>query len=258
LDLHSILSLFDQDRRTRCQDGEVLDSVSNISRLRAADGSYHLIISSSLAPETADAVIEREIDHHRAIGAGFEWKLYFHDRPTDLLDRLKRRGFEIGPREAVMILDLENRPPWVNDNLKVRVDRVETLQQVEIYRAVAEKVFEKDYRLTSSQLARAIQTGSTQHRGYIAFSDNEPVSIGRLYTHPGSPFAGLYGGGTLKEHRSRGFYRALVAVRARDAITSAARFLQVDALPTSQPILERMGFRILTHTWPCEWRPERE
>jgi hypothetical protein len=67
-------------------------------------------------------------------------------------------------------------------------------------------------------------------------------------------FAGLYGGGTLKTHRRRGFYRALVAARAQDARELGARYLLVDALPTSRPILERMGFQRITDTWPCEWR----
>jgi hypothetical protein len=46
-----------------------------------------------------------------------------------------------------------------------------------------------------------------------------------------------------------------VAARARDARAFGARYLIVDALPTSRPILERLGFQWLTDTWPCEWRP---
>ncbi|MFY9860709.1 MAG: hypothetical protein WAK80_09150, partial [Candidatus Cybelea sp.] len=61
----------------------------------------------------------------------------------------------------------------------------------------------------------------------------------------------LYGGGTMEQHRGRGFYRATVAARARDAIDFGARYLIVDALPTSQPILENLGFVRLTDTWPC-------
>ena len=50
---------------------------------------------------------------------------------------------------------------------------------------------------------------------------------------------------------SSGLYRATVAARALDAINSGARYLIVDALPTSRPILERLGFVCLTYTWPC-------
>ncbi len=69
-------------------------------------------------------------------------------------------------------------------------------------------------------------------------------------------FGGLYGGGTLAAMRGRGFYRAVLTVRARDAITFGARYLIVDALPTSAPILGRLGFVKLTDTWPCVWKPE--
>jgi hypothetical protein len=97
--------------------------------------------------------------------------------------------------------------------------------------------------------------GSRQQIGYLAREDGRAVSVGRLETHPDSEFAGLYGGGTLATHRGRGFYRAMVAARARDAIQLGARYLSVDALPTSRPILERLGFVHVTDSWPCTWTP---
>ena len=106
-------------------------------------------------------------------------------------------------------------------------------------------------------LVDGLRAGSTEHQGYVAYADGQPVSIGRLYTHPDSVFGGLYGGATLQAYRGRGFYRALVAARARDAAELGARYLLVDALPTSLPILERMGFQRVTDTWPCEWRRSR-
>src|SRR6478672_5487096 len=104
MDLRDVLALLDQERCSHAQDNEILDVLPDVVRLRGADASYHLIISSSLTPDSADAVIAREIDHHRALNVEFEWKLYAHDGPPDLLERLERQGFEIGPREAVMVL----------------------------------------------------------------------------------------------------------------------------------------------------------
>src|SRR5204863_657670 len=127
--------------------------------------------------------------------------------------------------------------------------------QVELFRDAAVEIFGKDYGLTAGQLIRAIESGSTQHLAYIAMIEGRAVSIGRLYTHPDSHFGGLYGGGTLAAFRGRGLYRALVAARARDAIRLGARVLLVDALPTSRPILERLGFVHLTDTWACDWKP---
>jgi hypothetical protein len=154
------------------------------------------------------------------------------------------------------VFDLARSPAWVDD-AGVTVRRVATLEDVDVYGQVSAQVFGERFRF-ESELADGVLTGSTQIRGYIAYADNnQPVSMGRLYTHPESWFGGLYGGGTIAAHRGRGFYRALLAARARDARASGAKYLLVDALPTSRPILERLGFQHLTDTWACEWTPDR-
>src|SRR5262249_28680980 len=146
----------------------------------------------------------------------FEWTLYSHDTPPDLRDRLERRGFEVGPCEAVLVYDLNRRADWMS-GVERDVVRVERMEQVADFRRAAEVIFGKVYERTSAELAEALRVGSTQHRGYVAYADGEPVSVGRLYTHPESLFGGLYGGGTIPAERGRGFYRAVVAARARDA-----------------------------------------
>jgi GNAT superfamily N-acetyltransferase len=250
-----ILQRLDEERQSLAYDGEFLDRLPHITRLRGVDGSFYSIASSSLTAATADAAVAAEIDHHRALDVSFEWKLYSHDEPRDLIDRLRARGFAVGPAEAVMIFDLTQPHSWVAEPLTHRVLPVQSLDQIQTFRQLAEIIFEKEYTLTSTALTQALQTGSTQHRAFIAYSNDAPVAIARLYTHPRSLFAGLFGGGTLSSHRGQGFYRALVAARARDARSAGARYLRVDALPTSRPILEKMGFEQLTLTWPCDWTP---
>jgi GNAT superfamily N-acetyltransferase len=88
----------------------------------------------------------------------------------------------------------------------------------------------------------------------VAVADGVPVAVGRLVMHPGTGFAGLWGGGTLPEWRGRGIYRALVAHRALAAAARGYRWLQVDASDRSRPILERLGFRGLTTTTPYVFR----
>ena len=169
-------------------------------------------------------------------------------------ERLQRDGFDVGPHEAVLVLDLQVPPKWVVEPLVHRVVRIESLDLVPLFRDVAERVFGGDWSPIADDLSRAIRSDSADHIGYIAFDDNVPAAIGRLYTRPKSMFGGLYGGGTLSAHRKRGLYRDLVANRARDAAKFGARYLLVDALPTSRPILESLGFRYLTGTWPCTLR----
>ena len=249
-----ILSRFDHDRRHLARDGQVIQVLPTLTRLGDAGGFWHLVAWSSLDEDTADAAITQEIDHHRRLGVSFEWKLYGHDAPADMIERLRRRGFVIGEREAVLVFDLSVPRPW-DDDPTSETHRVERIEQVEVYRQVAEEAFGRDEHRTAAQLTAALLAGSTQHRGYITWHGDQPVSAGRLYTHPDSHFAGLYGGCTRPGFGGRGFYRANVAARARDAVTAGARYLQVDALPTSRPILERLGFQWLTDTWPCEWKP---
>src|SRR5689334_24760406 len=51
-------------------------------------GPRHWVIYSKLTEATADDAIEREVAHHRRLGVGFEWKVFSHDRPPDLTERL--------------------------------------------------------------------------------------------------------------------------------------------------------------------------
>jgi hypothetical protein len=246
-----ILARLDHERQHLQPEGAILESAGPVTRLRAADNSHHTVIFSSLTPDTADAAIDREIEFHRALGVPFEWKLYAHDTPPDLCSRLQSRGFEIGEQEAVLVYDLTTRPPWLDDAEQHHVRRIQTLDDVDLFRRAAERIFDKDYTFTATELATAVRAGSKLHTGYLAFDGPDVVSIGRLYTHPDSLFAGLYGGGTRPTHRGRGFYRAVVAARAREALAQGARYLQVDALPTSRHILQRLGFTHLSDTWPC-------
>ncbi|HEX4056628.1 MAG TPA: hypothetical protein VHX86_20400 [Tepidisphaeraceae bacterium] len=251
-DFDSIRRHLDAERRTLAPQGWSIEILPSIARVRSVDGSHNSILFSSLSETTADAVIAEQVAHYRKLDCEVEWKLYAHDTPPDLLQRLQRHGFIIGPREAVLVLDLHTRPSWMDEASASQVVRVQTAEQVDQFRRAAEEIFDKKYDFTAGELLAAIRSESTQHFGYMFLDGNKALSVGRLYTHPKSVFGGLCGGGTLKEHRGRGYYRAVVAARARDAEKLGARYLIVDALPTSRPILERLGFAHLTDTWPCD------
>ena len=153
-----------------------------------------------------------------------------------------------------MIYDLARLPDWMAATPGVRVERLARIEQLVDFRAVLVDVFGEANDSTIAALAHALASGSSEHLGYVAYADDEPASAGRLYTHPESAFGGLYGGSTRAKFRGRGLYRAHRGPR-RDAIELGAKYLLVDALPTSRPILERLGFAHLTDTWPCEFSP---
>jgi hypothetical protein len=255
MDLQSIRRQLDEQRRTLFPEGIVGEVLPEVTRIRGEAGDWHEIAFSSLTGAAVEAVIAQQVEHYRALNAELEWKVYSHDFPPDLRHRLERQGFEIGERETVVVLDLSDRPGWIDAPPAHRVVNVSTPEALETFRAVAESVSGSGQEPILSELASAIRRGSSQHRGYIVYDSEVPAGVGRLYTHPESAFAGLYGGCTLEEHRRRGLYRASVAARARDAVALGARYLTVDALPTSQPTLERLGFVRLSETWPCRLSP---
>jgi len=262
MDKTEILRQLDRERRCLFHEGSVGEVLSESVRVRGVDGDWHCIAWSSLTPNRADVVIRDTVAHYRELAAPAEWTAYSHDAPPDLLDRLAAQGFEIGPKEVVVVLDLEAPPEWVTAPLGVEVVRVANAADLGLFGSVARRVSEDRSPVgidaIVKALARALELGSTQHLGYVVLDGERPVSIGRLHTHPESSFGGLYGGATLKGDRGRGFYRAGVARRARDARELGARYLRVDALPTSLPILERLGFVPVTETWPCTLRSDTD
>lgn len=257
MNLESVRGELDEQRRTLFPDGIVGEVLPQLTRIRGEAGDWHEIAFSSLEDADVERVIAEQVRHYLALNAELEWKVYTHDYPADLRQRLERHGFEIGERETVVVLDLSDRPTWIDAPSPHRVVHVSSPAQLALYRTLAESIFGGSYECIVNEVASAISVGSTQHRAYIGHYGDEPASVGRLHTHPRGAFASLYGGGTLEERRGLGLYRANVAARARDALALGARYLLVDALPTSQPTLERLGFVRLTETWPCRLSPPR-
>jgi predicted acetyltransferase len=67
----------------------------------------------------------------------------------------------------------------------------------------------------------------------------------------------LAGGRTVTTHRRRGLFTALVGSRLREAASRGCTHAFVDALPTSEPILTKLGFTSLTSTQPYTYEPGR-
>lgn len=246
-----MVDAFRNELRTLVRPGEGLETLPHVTRRSLDRSTFFDVTAYDLDSTNVDAVIQAQIDHFTQLGKEFEWKVFSFDTPPELLERLKVAGFEIGNPEALVIYDLQDGLGPFAGAYGCEVRRVEHLEQLADFRMVAESVFKKDYSLTVGQLTHAIKNRIKGHDAYVAYVEDLPVAVGRLYTAPGSAFAGLYGGGTLQSFRGQGYYRAVIAARARDAAAHGARYLQLDAMPTSLPILLRIGFVHVADTWPC-------
>ncbi len=251
----AVLARFDAERRIVAMPGQLIETRPGVSRLIGSEGAYRIVIASNLDESNVDAAIEAEI---QAAGEReFEWKVFGHDRPPDLLERLRAQGFEVGPKEEFMAFDLSVFLPWLgNEAFEVR--RIDDESGLADFRTVAEEVFSKSFEPTSRELAFALQQGFEGHRVFVAYVDGIPAAAGRLAAHPESWFGYLGTGAVREAFRGCGLYRAIVAARAREAASRGLKYLVIDAQPTSEPIVRKLGFERLTSTWPCMWRPEGE
>jgi GNAT superfamily N-acetyltransferase len=213
VDTSEILALFDEQMRHRA----------------APDCLFVGNGWSAVLAAPADGDVEPLIARMRELPGHVEWKYYSHDGP-ELRERLMAAGLEPDDEETVVVAEAASIPPPPAD-----VDlRLVTSEFVDL----AADVFGERFDLPERAVA------------VVAVVDGQAVSGGRVDFEEGVEFAGLFGGITLPEYRGRGLYRATVAKRAELARERGYRWLYSDALPTSRPILERLGFVAITTTTP--------
>lgn len=256
----AVLALYDRDMREGARPdgpGAHVERVGAVVRQTAPAHGWNGVVWSALEHADADAAIADQIAHFTGLGREFEWKLYGHDLPRDLGRRLVAAGFTPEPAETLMIGEaagpaLDALPPG-----GVRIVPVTDGAGVDLVAEVHEKAFGADASRFRRHLLDQLTASPDTVVAVVALAGAEPVSAARMELTPGARFAGLWGGGTVREWRGRGIYRALVAHRARIAADRGYRYLQVDASGQSRPILERLGFAALTTTTPYTYVPGR-
>ncbi|MFF3647200.1 GNAT family N-acetyltransferase [Streptomyces sp. NPDC002181] len=236
--------------------GAVVRQTANAAGAEGGGGAgWNWVLWSDLDEETADAEIAAQVAYFAARGADeVEWKLYGHDRPADLGDRLRAAGFVPEPAETLMVGradELAALPVEPPEGITLRVVTDEA--GVDLMMDVHAKAFGTERPAMRHQLLTLLRDEPETLAAVVAMAGDTPVSAARMEMRPGCSFAGLWGGGTLPQWRGRGIYRLLVAHRARIAAARGIRYLQVDASADSRPILDRLGFATLGTTVPYIW-----
>ena len=187
-----------------------------------------------------------------------EWKTRGHDLAPGLDDVLHEHGFAAQEEESVMLGEARAMAIDVPLPPGVSIRRITAEQDVRRMSVMQAAVFANG-RTDETHLAELLRRVASDPDGmemWVAEADGEVISAGRLEPVPGTQVAGIWGGSTLPEWRSRGIYRALTAERARSALRRGFRYLQSDSTEYSRPILERSGFLKITTTTPYEWHRE--
>ncbi|QIS04246.1 GNAT family N-acetyltransferase [Nocardia brasiliensis] len=242
------LRRLDAERRTAGERDETGDVVREWSRDRSE-------CRISYVYETSDdptALVAREVAAADRAGYELEWKTYEHDAVPGLERALEQAGFEPEPVESVLVrVDPPDDPVALADDRRIRVadSAADELADVaEILRATGRSHVERQIEQLRAQLDGSVFV-------HIAYLGDVPASCGRLHFGATPGLAELAGGRSKPEFRRRGLYTDLVNSRLAQSFSAGRGHVYVDALPTSEPILRRLGFRLVTRTRPFGYSP---
>ena len=251
MDHEATLAAFDRQLRNAVRptlDGGRFERVGPVIRCVSKDpDGWSGVEWADLTEDDADAVIAEQLAYFAAKDRSIEWKYYAYDRPADLPDRLRAAGLTPGEEEALMAADVADVPDIAPPE-GVRLVDVSDEDGLRAVKSIHDTVFGGDHTALVDSMRERLPTGAVVP--VLALAGDQPVCAARVDFHLGTDFASLWGGGTLPEWRGRGIYRALVSHRARLARERGFRYLRTDALSTSRPILEKVGFARLTTTVP--------
>lgn len=246
-----VLRLLDRARRA----AGVPSERGDIVRERSPDGSECRIVFSDCPSEELDDRIRQ--DCRRAVSDGYtlEWKVYGHDRPADLANRLTTAGFDPGPVENVLSIAVREGVTAPFDPPACEIRRVDDHAALGDVTDIARAVGRADAQQESRRLAAMLRDTPDEVSIFVAYLAGEPVASGRVHFPHGSELAELAGGRTKPAHRRQGLFTALVAARVSEARVRGRTHVVVDALPSSDSILRRLGFRFITTTQPFMFDP---
>jgi GNAT superfamily N-acetyltransferase len=258
MDKTELLEIFTRQQRIEMDYPDIQREVDGaVIRHINLTGEDGFVIYSRLDGDEADAVISAQIARFESIPQDFEWKLYDYDPPKDLIERLRRRGFEIGDPEALLVLDLSARPAALDRPVPASVVSITDPGEIDALVALEDAVWGTDHHELGERLKRDLKELPETVSVYISYEGKQAAAAAWIYFHTGSSFASLWGGSTLPQFRKRGHYSLLLAARAQAARARGFSLLSVDASPMSRPILEKHGFQYLATTTPCKWTFDR-
>ncbi|CAH0525776.1 GNAT family N-acetyltransferase [Vibrio hippocampi] len=83
---------------------------------------------------------------------------------------------------------------------------------------------------------------------YVVYVNGQPVTSAWLTFNGDSPFAGIWGGSTIKSCRDNGYYSLLLNKRIAEAKARGVKYLTIDASDMSKPIVSKRGFKVVATT----------
>jgi GNAT superfamily N-acetyltransferase len=252
-----ILHLYDEQmRRGMTYPDMRKESLPHVVRFSRPAPGTNFILYSRLNPEHIDEEIEEQVAYFRAFNQPFDWQVYSHDQPPDLLERLTAHGFDPQDEAALMVLDLREIPAALTVPSGMDLRRVTRREDLGDLVRLMEAVWGGNFDWMYERLGAHLEIPDFLSL-YLIYEDGQAVSAGWTYFHSGTDFADLWGGSTLPLFRKRGYYTALLAARVHEAAQRGFRYLTIEAGAMSAPIVARYGFQRLATMHDCRWMGDR-
>jgi hypothetical protein len=222
--------------------------------IREDRGGYVLWNAQALGGVSRLGLAPAAFDETRAVAQAwfrelgrdrFTWWVADSATPGDLCERLTALGAEPEEEFAAMVRD---EPPPPADGVTAR-----PIESSEEHLAVRELVWEafevpEDIRVAGREQQEQAWRDyvAMDHQViFVALLDDTIAAGASVILTPTGGF--LLGGNTRPELRGRGAYGALVRARWDEAERRSTPLLGVHAGAMSRPILERLGFRTVSH-----------
>lgn len=142
---------------------------------------------SRLGDIEAAEVIRDEMARADAHGYALEWKLYGHDEPADLADRLLAAGFRPDAAETVLALTLTDTSAFAAPAYDIR--RVHDADGLDAVVEISREIGRANADEEKQRLAAVLRDTPDEMSVHVAYADGEPVACGRTHFAPGSDLA---------------------------------------------------------------------
>jgi ribosomal protein S18 acetylase RimI-like enzyme len=174
----------------------------------------------------------------------FFWWTDSLTQPSDLTERLMRRGFDGNVEgDPGMALDLHGLTEKTSLPKGFIITRATTGNSLEDWRDVFAAAFDMPLSGGQAWVDATVQAGGANApwRPYVGYFEGKPVATSILFN--GAGVAGIYGVGTLPEWRHKGFGAAITLKSLLDARRQGYRFAVLFATRLGYPMYQRLGFR---------------
>jgi GNAT superfamily N-acetyltransferase len=192
----------------------------------------------------ADRRIDTLIEGYAKRNVAPLWIMHPSSIPTDLPERLQKRGYQEIEQAPCMARLLENLPesPPIPDAVEIR-EVTEEVDMIELYGLAAWRWgVPEEFRPQLIEMIKKFNIGErgSNTRFWLAWKDGMAISKIGLYNGSGS--AGIYAVATKPEARGMGLASILMNVVMQAAKDMGHKLCVLDSSPLAEKLYQRLGF----------------